>query len=99
MQPQGQTIGIPWYRQDDYERLRAMFKDGWKLPDTFDDWLASAQAKQDELAWRGELVERAYIDPKTFPEWCRLHHQEMDEEGRMAYANECAASKTGAYVT
>lgn len=95
---QVKATGIAWYRREDYDRLKAMFKDGWKLADTFDSWLSSAQNTYDKLTCEGQIVEKAYIDPDTFPEWCRAHRKEMDAHGRTAYANECVARKFGAEV-
>jgi hypothetical protein len=87
------VTGIGWYRREDYDRLKAMFKDGSKLPDTFDSWLQSAQNLYDKLTGQGHVVVKADIDPDTFPEWCRTRGMEMDAKARMAYGNECAADK------
>lgn len=70
-----------------------MFNDGGKLPVDFDGWLNTAQKLYDKLTAEGRLVEKAYIDPDAFPEWCRAHAMEMDAQSRIAYANECAAKR------
>ena len=87
------VVGIAWYRREDYDHLKAASKDGWKLPDTFDDWLETAQLAYGTLTGQGLTVVRAYIDPDTFPAWCRDHGFEMDTEARMAFGSECAANK------
>jgi hypothetical protein len=92
------TVGVAWYRPEDYERAKAMFKDGQNLPDTFDSWLTTAKKVYQKLAGEGLIVEKAYIDPDTFPEWCRTHGKEMDARGRMDYAREYAARKLAADV-
>jgi hypothetical protein len=83
--------GIAWYRAEDYDRLKSMFPDGWKLPDTFESWLHTAQIVYDKLTAGGFVVVKAYIDPDAFPEWCRARGMKMTTEARTAYANECAA--------
>ena len=88
---QVKVTGIAWYRREDYDRIKAMFQDGGNLPDTFDGWLSSAQGLYDKLTREGHVVEKALIDPDTFPDWCRANGVEMDGRGRMGYANECAA--------
>ena len=93
---QVKAVGIAWYRAENYDRLKALFTDGWKLPDKFDNWLETAQQLCDELAFEGQIVEKAYIDPIAFPRWCRAHGVQMDAQGRMAYANECAAKRLSA---
>ena len=90
---QVKAMGMVWYRQEDYQRCKAMFTDGSKLADTFDEWLTAAQTGYDKFDRQGMKVVKAYIDPDTFPEWCRTHHQEMNAQGRGAFANECAYLK------
>ena len=87
------VIGIAWYRTEDYERLKAMFKDGEKLPDTYEDWLAKAQITVLTLAKGPLLVEKSYIDPETFPQWCVEKGLEMDAGARTRYAAELARAK------
>lgn len=87
--------GIAWYRAKDYARLRALFKDGGKLSETYEDWLKAAQQLYDKLAAQGQRVVKAEIDPDTFLAWCRTRHIEPDAKARMAYGNEFAAKKCG----
>ncbi len=90
---QVKVTGIAWYRPEDYTRLRAMFTDGDKLPETYDKWLTAAQGLCDRLTGEGHVIEKAIIDPDTFPDWCRANGKGLDAQGRMAYGNECAARK------
>jgi hypothetical protein len=85
------ATGIAWYKAEDYDRLKAMFTDGWKLPDTYESWQASAQELYGTLTAEGHVVVKAYIDPDTFPEWCRANGKALDAQGRMAYGSEYAA--------
>jgi len=87
---QVQAMGFVWYRKEDFQRCKAMFVDGSKIADTYDEWLAAAQSGYDKLARQGVRLVKAYIDPDTFPEWCRAHNETLDAKGRTAYANECA---------
>ena len=91
-----ELTGIAWYRQEDYDHLKATFKDGWRLPDTFDSWLENAERVYDTLASEGLAAVKAYIDPDTFPAWCRDHGFEMDKDARLAFAQECAANTLSA---
>ena len=60
---QVKSVGVPWYRQEDYDQLKAIFSDGSKLHATFDGWLASAQSLHDRLVAEGHVVEN---DGKTW---------------------------------
>lgn len=68
-----------------------MFQDGEKLPDTFDEWLETAQLVYNILTAEGIRVVKARIDPKTFHGWCRARGYAMDTPARMAYAQEFAS--------
>jgi hypothetical protein len=87
-------VGIAWYRREDYDLLMSMFLDRENLDDTFDEWLSQALQVSDKLTREGLVVEKAIVDPNTFPAWCGSNGLEMDAKGRMQYANECAAKKS-----
>ena|ERR1035438_6832510 len=91
---QASLVGVTWYRPQDYARLKAMFPDGARLPDTFEGWLKSALNVCDKLTSEGFVLVKAYIDPDTFPEWCRSHGTEMDAKARANFANDFAAHTT-----
>jgi hypothetical protein len=93
------AIGIAWYRREDYDRLMSMFPDREKLAGTFDDWLHNAERTYNRLLLEGFVIEKALLDPETFPNWCRANGMKMDAEGRLLYAREYAAKKHGAEST
>jgi len=87
---QVRTVGIAWYRPEDYLSLKAMLRDSEVLPDTYRDWLKNATALYVQLTREGLTVVKAYIDPEEFPEWCNAKEMHMDTRARTLYANECA---------
>ena len=86
-------VGVCWYRRKDYDRLKAMFKDGDILPHTYDDWHRKVMELHDQLLADGYTVEKAYIDVETFPGWCLTRGMEMDANARTAYGVQYAAKK------
>ncbi|OWW18425.1 hypothetical protein [Noviherbaspirillum denitrificans] len=85
--PHVQAIGIPWYRSEDYSRLRALFTDGDRLPATFRQWESRAEEVRKRYASKGHTVIKAYIDPQTFPAWCAANGCTLDVDGRTKFAN------------
>ena len=71
----------------------SMFPDGKELPDTFDDWHSQALEAYDKLTGEGLVVEKALIDPATFPDWCWANGMKMDTSGRTRYATEWVEKK------
>ena len=75
-----QAIGIPWYKEEDYERLRAMFEDGDKLHDSYAGWLQAAENGVKQLEGGGMRVVKVQTDPDEFAAWCRAHGQKLDSD-------------------
>ncbi len=93
MTNQIRATGIAWYRQEDYAKIKKIMVDHRKLPDTYKKWLKSAKNTLDHLVAQGHLVEKAYIDPDTFPDWCGQRGLDVDAKARMDFANEFVAIK------
>jgi hypothetical protein len=81
------VLAMVWYREEDYDRLKAMFEDGDKLPGTFLRWQDMAEQGRKKLTREGKTVIKTYINPDTFPEWCAANGQRIDAHGRNAFAN------------
>lgn len=88
------ALGIAWYREEDYQTLLGIFTDAELLPATYREWLRRAEKLELKEKLAGRAVVRAYIDPHTFPDWCRERGLNVDAKGRMAFANEVAYGRT-----
>ena len=79
-------VGIVWYRnEEDFRAAQVMFgKD--TLPHTYEEWLERAVKALEEYASEGQQVVKAYLDPKTFPEWCSTNGAKLDRHARSTYA-------------
>lgn len=87
------VIGIVWVRKEDYQAFLAMFADRDKMPDRWENWLKAAQKRENIIRAGGTLVERVYIDPETFPDWCRVHNCGVDAQGREKFVATLLAEK------
>lgn len=88
--PQVRAVGLVWYSRQDYPRILEIMEDSFKLPETFDKWLRSAELGEREMKRAGHIVVRARVDPAVFREWCVSNGVKADAEGRMKWANLCA---------
>jgi len=90
------AAGMAWYRREDYDRLRnSVFVDGNVLHDSYAEWFKAAKNGESQLRSQGHIVERVYIDPDEFPQWCAAHGLNVDAKGRTAFANFVVAQKHG----
>ena len=87
------VTGLAWYRRPDYDRLKSMFTDGEKLPDTYSQWLKIACRTTETLTKEGHIVEKVYIDPEAFPAWCKSKRRKLDTNARITYAAETAKAR------
>ncbi len=98
LKTQGYTagIGIPWYRSpEQYRLLNTMFEPGSVLEDTYDEWLANAEAGIEGLKRDGLRPVKVYLDPQPFEAWCRKNGMKLDQLGRCTYAASVAAMTEG----
>lgn len=87
------VIGIPWYREGDWDAIKSMMTDAHKLHARYKDWLKAAEGLEHNIKKSGQIVERAYIDPDEFPNWCAVHGLNVDADARNRFANEFVAGK------
>ncbi|MDR5815823.1 hypothetical protein QCE62_19740 [Caballeronia sp. LZ033] len=85
------VIGLAWYREADYDRLKTVFTDGHALPATYVEWLKKAEKIRNARVSKGDVVVKAYIDPDRFSEWCHIHRKNVDASGRTHFAIAVAA--------
>jgi len=87
------AVGMVWYRQEDYFKVKTLMSDSRKLPDTYAQWLKQANQGFQQLTAEGLLVEKVYLDPDTFPAWCSERGLNVDAHARMTFANEFVGRK------
>ena len=87
------AVGIVWYRKADWPRLRALLADADKLPDTYAEWLASAEGLLAQLRRDGIAAERVPLDPDVFSAWCVARGLAPDAQARSRYASEAVAGE------
>lgn len=83
-----------WYKEEHWESLKEMFVDGDRLPLSYADWLERAEQMKAQAQAEGDAVIKVFIDPETFPEWCRKKGLEMDSEARSQLAIEVAQEQS-----
>lgn len=88
------VVGIPWYREEDFPVLRAMFADGDRLHKTYHEWLQAATQLEVGFRERKMFAVRALITPNEFRAWCEARGLGLNAHARTEYANECAYQNT-----
>ena len=63
-----------------------LFPDRHLLPPSYKEWLKLAEDMKKKVEASGDVVIKVYIDPITFPAWCKEHGKAMDSESRAELA-------------
>lgn len=82
--PQG--VGVAWFHEKDYDRLRQMFDDGHKLPLTYKEWLQQVENRLERFKDSGTPIVKVYIEPEEFAAWCRAEGCKVDAQARSHFA-------------
>ncbi|MEN8188467.1 MAG: hypothetical protein ABFS19_01375 [Thermodesulfobacteriota bacterium] len=81
---------LVWYKEEDWDTLMELFPDSHLLPKTFSQWLVRAEQMIEKVQKDGDIAIKVFIDPVTFPAWCRERGKEPDMEARTQMAIEVA---------
>lgn len=83
-----------WYKEEDWDTLLDLFVDTELLPQNYHDWSERAESKKIEVEAAGHQVIKVFIDPVTFPGWCKEKKMEMNSEARAQLAIEVAQAQS-----
>jgi hypothetical protein len=81
-------VGITWWREHDWPRVKDLFPDAGELHNTYAEWLKSAENTVKELKRRGVAVEQFALDIDDFLAWCLVHERQRDAQARSEYVTE-----------
>jgi hypothetical protein len=87
------VFGIAWFRKEDYPAPLKIFEDPDKFAPTWEEWIKLAEKAEKRLQNEGHMTERVYIDPETFPDWCRKEGLSIGSHARYKFAAAIAAGK------
>jgi hypothetical protein len=83
----------PWYRREDYDRVREIMDDGDRLPPTFDEWERVANDQLATAAANGIEIKPVIVEPEKFLAYCKgqnFHGRGSKERSMFAVAMESA---------
>ena len=75
-----------WYKEEDWDTLMELFPDSHLLPPSYEDWIGRAEEMKTKVEASGDVVIKVFIDPETFPAWCKEQGKEMNSESRAELA-------------
>ena len=84
----GLVVGVAWYREADWPRVKALFPDADELHDSYAEWLKSAEDAIEQIKRTGVAAEPFVVDIGDLLGWCLVHGRKRDAEARSEYVAE-----------
>lgn len=84
------AVGMSWYAEHEYPRVRQAMIDGHVLPTDYHRWLQLAEQNVRRIEQQGMRVIRAQMNLDHFIAWCAGLNIQPDANARMRWANEAA---------
>ena len=82
------TLGIAWYKREEWSHLLEISADRDELEDTYEEWLHNAETRLHEMAEAGINVMRVYINLDELQDWCIVQGRPLDGSARAVFTAE-----------
>lgn len=86
-------IVVPWFSRADYPSVRLLLAFGERLPATFDEWQAGAEATCVRIETQRGMIERVDVDSGEFAKWCRENRRPTNERSLSDFLHTVARSR------
>jgi hypothetical protein len=70
-----------WFRREDYDHIREIMEDGYRLPASFDEWEQLAKSQVANAKRNGVILKPIMLDPDTFIAFCKFKKNETQRRG------------------
>ena len=84
--PSSTTVGVAWYKPDQWQKLLAVSVDKDQLEETYDEWLQEAEKAIKELRRQGLHIVKVDVNVEELIAWCRKKKIPVDGKARSRYA-------------
>lgn len=89
------AIGMAWYYEPQWDKLRNYSKDRATMEPRYADWLAKAERAVKDYERVGFRVHKVYLDVELLIAWAKRHRLDIDYDTRANYANHLLAAHRG----
>lgn len=87
------VVGVAWYREEDWPRVKRQFPDADELHDSYAEWLASARDAMKAIERSSARAEPLVVNLDDLFGWCLIRGREPNAESRGEYVAEKLRAK------
>jgi len=90
---QHSNIGIVWYTEKEWEKMKKISSDSERLEDSFKEWEEIAQKTLSDMKVNEIVGEKVFVKADEFFIWCKIHSLPMDASSRSRYVSEILSKR------
>ena len=79
------SIGLAWYRENEWQDLRSFCEDRDNLEEGYHEWKRGAEKALLDLRGKGVMAETVDFDLTQFKAWCQLQHKRPNGASRTEF--------------
>lgn len=83
-----QNIGIVWYTEDEWKKMKEISVDSERLENSFKEWEEMVRKTLADMKATGILGTKVFIKAEEFFIWCKIHSLPVDASSRSKYVSE-----------
>ncbi|MEA3412470.1 MAG: hypothetical protein U9R74_13160 [Pseudomonadota bacterium] len=80
------NIGVCWYKEEQWERLKEIVSDPDNIEETYQQWRKDAEKTLTELKANRVDIKKVSVDTEEMLIWANEHGRPLDGEARSEYA-------------
>ena len=88
-------VGVTWYTETEWSAVKAAAVDAERFEDTYEAWLAMAEASRSQLLAVGVITEPVYIEASQLLAWCLAHGKTNNAASRSAFVAHLLHKQSG----
>jgi hypothetical protein len=86
--PGALLVGVGWYLQDDWTRVKAAAVDAERFEATYAEWVEIAERALSDLRAAGVAGQKSYVKASELLAWCLAHDKPNDAAARAEFVSE-----------
>ena len=80
-------VGVTWYTDDEWGRVKAAASDSERFEETYAEWLAMAEESTKNMLSSGIVTERIFITASELLAWCLAHDKTNNAAARAEFVS------------
>jgi hypothetical protein len=86
--PTAPHVGVGWYTEDEWAKVKASARDPERFEATFQEWLSMANNAIEQLRRTGINAEKSFVSSSALLAWCLAHNKRNTAESRAEFVSQ-----------